>query len=84
MNIAIIFAGGKGMRMGADIPKQFLELDGEPILVNTIRRFNNNENIDKIYVSTIKEYLPFVKRLVQVYELYKVADVIEGGETALD
>ena len=34
MNIAIIFAGGKGTRMGADIPKQFLELDGEPILAS--------------------------------------------------
>lgn len=84
MNIAIIFAGGKGMRMGADIPKQFLELDGEPILANTIRRFEYNEHIDKIYISTIKDYLAYVKRMVQVYEFHKVADVIEGGETALD
>ena len=84
MNIAIIFAGGKGMRMGADIPKQFLELDGEPILANTIRRFEQNENIDKIYVSTRPEYIDFVKRMAQVYEFSKVVDVVEGGETALD
>lgn len=84
MNIAIIFAGGKGMRMGSEVPKQFLELDGEPILANTIRRFEQNENIDKIYVSTRKEYIDYVKRMVQVYEFGKVIDVVEGGETALD
>ena len=84
MNIVIIFAGGKGIRMGADIPKQFLELDGETILANTVRRFNSNNNIDKIYISTIKDYIPYVKKMMQEYEFYKVADVIEGGETALD
>lgn len=84
MKIAIIFAGGKGMRMGADIPKQFLELDGEPILANTIRRFEQNKNIDKIYVSTRPEYIDYVKRMVQVYEFSKVVAVVEGGETALD
>ena len=36
MNIAIIFAGGKGTRMGAEIPKQFLEINGKPILVHTL------------------------------------------------
>lgn len=84
MNIAIIFAGGKGMRMGSEVPKQFLELDGEPILANTIRRFEQNENIDKIYVSTRPEYIDFVKRMAQVYQFIKVVDVVEGGETALD
>lgn len=84
MNIAIIFAGGKGTRMGADIPKQFLELDGETILANTIRRFNNNKNIDKIYISTVKEYISFVKKLIQDCKFEKVVSVIEGGETALD
>ena len=39
MNIAIIFAGGSGVRMGAGIPKQFLEIGGKPILRHTIERF---------------------------------------------
>ena len=72
MNIAIIFAGGKGMRMGSEVPKQFLELDGEPILANTIRRFEQNEHIDKIYVSTRKEYIDYVKKMVQVYEFLHI------------
>ena len=41
MDHIIIVAGGKGMRMGADIPKQFLLLGGKPILMRTIQRFHD-------------------------------------------
>ena len=37
----IIVAGGKGMRMGADVPKQFLPVGGLPVLMHTIRKFRN-------------------------------------------
>ena len=84
MNIAIIFAGGKGERMGANIPKQFLEINGKPILVHTAEKFEYHKEIDKIYIATIKEYIPYVNKLVQVYNLTKVCGVVEGGETALD
>ena len=36
----IIVAGGKGLRMGSDIPKQFLPIEGQPVLMRTIRRFH--------------------------------------------
>ena len=39
MNIALIFAGGSGVRMGAGIPKQFLEINSMPVLVHTVRLF---------------------------------------------
>ena len=39
MNAVIIVAGGKGLRMGGDIPKQFLPIGGKPILMHTIDRF---------------------------------------------
>ena len=35
MNIAVVFAGGSGVRMGSGIPKQFLEINGKPIIVYT-------------------------------------------------
>ena len=41
MDHAIIVAGGKGLRMGGEIPKQFLELQGLPILMHTINRFRD-------------------------------------------
>ncbi len=84
MNIAMIFAGGSGVRMGAGIPKQFLEINGRPILVHTVRIFQYHDRIDKIYISTLKEYIPYVRELVNEYHLTKVADVVAGGATAQD
>ena len=82
MNIAMIFAGGSGVRMGAGIPKQFLEVNGIPILVHTVRQFQLHHEIDKIYISTLKDYIPYVQELCEEYRLTKVAAVIPGGETA--
>ena len=48
MNIAIILAGGVGNRVGADIPKQFIEVLGKPILAYTIEIFQQHPEIDAI------------------------------------
>lgn len=84
MNIAIIFASGRGTRMGAEIPKQFLEINGKPIIIHTIELFQYHEKIDKIYVATLKEYIPYVQKIVDSYKLTKVVGIVEGGETAQD
>lgn len=84
MNIAMIFAGGSGIRMGAGIPKQFLEVNGKPILVHTVQLFQYHKLIDKIYISTLSDYIPYVEELVDEYRLTKVAAVIPGGDTAQD
>ncbi|RKI38675.1 2-C-methyl-D-erythritol 4-phosphate cytidylyltransferase [bacterium D16-51] len=83
-NIAMIFAGGKGVRMGSGIPKQFLEIHGKPILVHTLELFQEHDMIDKIYVSVLKEYIEKTRKLVKKYQLDKVVSVIAGGETAQD
>lgn len=84
MNIAIIFAGGSGVRMGAGIPKQFLEVNGKPIIVHTLQLFQYHKKIDKIYLSVIEDYIPYMEGLVQEFHLSKVAGVMPGGETAQD
>ena len=84
MNIAIIFAGGSGIRMGSGIPKQFLEINGKPILIHTIQLFQYHELIDKIYVSVLKDYIPYLQQLIVDYNLDKVVSVTSGGETAQD
>ena len=84
MNIGIIFAGGKGTRMGSEIPKQFLTVNGKPILIYTLELFQNNKSIDKIYVSTLKDYITYVIELCEKYKITKLCDVIEGGATAQD
>lgn len=84
MNIAILFAGGSGIRMGAGIPKQFLEINGKPILIHTAQQFEYHREIDKIYMAVLKDYIPYVRDLIEDFHLKKVAGVVEGGETAQD
>ena len=84
MNIAIIFAGGSGVRMGAGIPKQFLEIDGKPILIHTLKLFEYHHMIDKIYISMLSDYIPYTQRLLEEHRISKVAGIVEGGATAQD
>ena len=50
-NIAVIFADGSGARMGAGLAKQFLEVNGKPIIIHTLEIFDEHPEIDKIYVA---------------------------------
>ena len=84
MNVALIFAGGVGARMQANVPKQFLEVNDVPILVRTIQIFQTNKNIDKVYVVMLKEYIDYTRYLIEKYNLDKVVDVVSGGETGQD
>lgn len=83
-NYVILLAGGVGKRMGADIPKQFIEVNGKPIFVYTIENFQRNEQIEKIVVVCVKDWMEHVTKLVQEYGLTKVEWIIEGGSTGHD
>ena len=50
MNIALVLAAGKGTRMGAAIPKQFIEYKEKPILVHTLEAFAKHSDVHKICV----------------------------------
>lgn len=81
MNIAIIFAGGKGTRMkNTSIPKQFLEIYGVPILIRTCKAFQNNKNIDKIVIVTLREWIEQTNNSLEKYKIDKAEHVIGGGE----
>lgn len=56
-NIGIIFAGGSGVRMGAGIPKQFLEVNGKPIIIHTLDIFEDHNDIGEIYIACKAEYI---------------------------
>lgn len=83
MNIALIIAGGSGTRMGSVIPKQFIEVEGKPILAYTISRFQKHKSIDRIVVVCMAGWESYVRDFVSRLELSKVDTVISGGETAL-
>lgn len=84
MNIAMIFAGGRGVRMGSGIPKQFLEIHGKPVLVHTLELFQEHDMIDKIYISVLEDYIGKTQKLVDRYGLDKVVSIIPGAATAQD
>ena len=84
MNYVILLAGGVGKRMGADIPKQFIKIEGKPIIVYSIENFQRNDQIKKIVVVCVKEWIDYVKELVKEYSLTKVEWIIEGGSTGHD
>ena len=77
-NSAIIVAAGIGKRMGADIPKQFLELDNKPILAYTLEAFELSEDIDEIIIVTNEENIPYVRDTAAL-PFKKVKAVVAGG-----
>ncbi len=80
MVTAIILAAGRGRRMESEIPKQFLPLGSEPLIVRTIRVFEDCPDVDRIFLVTGDEYLAYCRdEIVKAYGFTKVADVIEGG-----
>lgn len=79
MNIAAILAGGKGLRMGGSVPKQFMEVDGIPIIVHTINNFQLHDGIDEICVVCPVEHCEYMWELAEKYGLTKVKYVIPGG-----
>lgn len=83
MNIALIFAGGVGSRMNSKgKPKQFLELNGKPIIIHTIDHFEMHPEIDAIAVVCVEEWMPYMKQLLEKYHIEKVKWLIKGGATA--
>ncbi len=67
MNSVVIVAGGKGLRMGKDIPKQFLLLKSEPILMHTIRTFYNWDNSCEIVLVLPESQQEYWQSLVEKY-----------------
>jgi 2-C-methyl-D-erythritol 4-phosphate cytidylyltransferase len=85
MNIAAIFAGGSGVRMHTKSrPKQFLELNGKPIIIYTLELFDNHPQVDAIVVACIDSWIPFLKKMIRKFEITKVVEIVEGGETGQD
>ena len=82
MNFALIAAAGSGARMGkTGQPKQFLKLDGIPIIIRTIRQFEKCAQIDEIIVALPGNHIEDFRNLERAYSLEKIGPVVAGGET---
>lgn len=78
-NIAVILAGGIGSRLGADKPKQFLEICGRMVIERTIDAFETNDCIDEIAVVINPMYVSDMKEIVKRNVWKKVTKVLKGG-----
>ena len=83
MNYAIILAGGTGKRIGASIPKQFIKINGKPILVYTLEKFENHPLVDSITVVCVEGWDSEVRLLSKEFNISKLSNVVTGGNTAL-
>jgi len=84
MNTAIIAAAGRGNRMASDRLKQFLLLAGTPIVVHTLKRFEECESIQEIIVVLPAEESAGFLSMVGKFGLRKLVKVVPGGSTRAD
>lgn len=83
MNIGIIFAGGVGSRMNSGgTPKQFLELHGKPIIIHTLEVFENCADIDAICIACHPDYLSYMEKLCEKFQISKAKWIVPGGSTS--
>lgn len=81
MDYVIIVAGGKGMRMGGDLPKQFLPLGGKPVLMHTIERFREYSPALGIIVVLPHEQQAYWRELCAKHHFAVEHTVVDGGAT---
>ncbi len=82
MNNALIFAGGSGTRMNSrGRPKQFLQFYGKELIIHTLENFQNHPEIDGIVVVCIEDWIPYLEKLLEKYQIDKVRKVVSGGAT---
>lgn len=81
MNAVIIVAGGKGLRMGGDIPKQFLPVGGKPILMRTIDRFLQYDEKMQVVLVLPESQQDYWRTLCDEYHFSQPYTLANGGET---
>ena len=78
---ALIMAGGKGIRMNSPVPKQFIKLDGKPILLHSINKFLDTDPNIEIILILPQDYLKFWEALCAEYLFHKPIKIAYSGES---
>ncbi len=81
MDYVIIVAGGKGLRMGSDIPKQFLPIGGKPVLMRTLERFREYSPTLQMILVLPKAQQDYWQQLCKEYDFKVDYLLADGGET---
>ena len=84
MNIGLIIAGGSGNRMGQDIPKQFMHVDGSPIIILTLKAFEQHPDINAIAVVCLKGWETVLQSYANQFCITKLKWIFPGGNTGFE
>ena len=83
--VAIVVGGGKGTRIKGNLPKQFLMLEGKPIVAHAIEKFEKCELIDEIILVVPEDYLGYsTQKVVDKFGFRKADKIVPGGEERQD
>ena len=79
-NTAIVLASGRGSRMHSDVPKQYLDLCGKPVLAWSLQVFQDFPGVDSIILVTSEEDIPYCRdEIIDKYRFDKVKRIVPGG-----
>jgi len=81
VNIAILTAGGIGSRTHQDLPKQFITVDGKPIIIYTLEAFQQHPKIDEIYVACLDGWNVILDAYAKQFNITKLKNIVIGGAT---
>lgn len=84
MNIGLLIAGGSGNRMGQDIPKQFMHVDGCPVIIHTLLCFQKHPDIESIAVVCLKGWETVLQSYANQFNITKLKWIFPGGETGME
>ncbi len=76
---AIVLSAGKGNRMHSDIPKQYMDMQGHPVIYYALKAFEESKVDDIILVTGAEDVTFCTKNIVQKYHFTKVKEVVPGG-----
>ena len=79
MNYVMIIAGGVGSRLGASVPKQFVEVLGKPVIAYTMEHFQKHPEIDAIELVCVDGYQEHLKAITEKYGITKLLKIVKGG-----
>ena len=79
MNVAVILAGGTGTRVGASMPKQFLDIDGRSVIERSIDAFDQAAGVDEVAIVVHPDWKSHMEGLINRNSWQKVKRILEGG-----
>ncbi len=83
-NIALLLAGGQGVRMHEDTPKQFVTVCGKPLFIHALQAFEHHDDIDEIMVVCSNEWGAFVDEMAKKHRITKYRDRFPAGLESID